>query len=286
MPRAYRAVASRPKTTKKSSMRPTVYMTRRTARDVNEVLTKWPERVEEAKLLVTMQAARIVLDEIIEKAPKIGDYKYAKDLEIVEIDGLSRSDGDVGVAIVFSGKPREISEDDDETAIFVKRKRNSPAFVDVLSEFGPWPAKMLPLKIDEKDAQLIARRMRPDEKGKLEARIMKSRGKIEKRLSAAGLKDVKIQRGSGAATGTTVQDDIGFAVLRKEFGFEGKQDAHWRPAFRALKSKKRDLHDRFVKYVETGNEMVFDLGPEGSSPITASKFSKTTWFQDEIAKKL
>ena len=70
------------------------------------------------------------------------------------------------------------------------------------------------------------------------------------------------------AAGMTVMDDLGFAVLRAEFGLGGKQQAHWRPAAKEMQASIRGLTSKFVEFVLTGKENLFDIpdAESGSAP--------------------
>jgi hypothetical protein len=242
------------------SMTPAVFATPDMVKQLNRVLRAMPDRVERGKQLMLLEAAFGMLRDVQAKAPTldvIGDY--AKDLEVVLVSGVSEEQG---VAILYRNKPRQLSAADDasSTLLIVKARRTSEPWVSVLSRYQPWPVFMLPLMPAKTDAQLIARRATPSEVADARDRIMVNRRAIESQLHQYGLPDAKVQTDASKVNDREVYDDVSYMVQRLEFGYGGKQDAHWRPALKGVANESLTLGRKFVEYVETGNESVFDVG--------------------------
>lgn len=73
---------------------------------------------------------------------------------------------------------------------------------------------------------------------------------------------------------------IGIDVLKTEFGVDSPMIPFWRDSFRELKSKLASLRIKFVRYVESGDESVFDL-PESVDAI-GDDVSDGDWFQSRM----
>jgi hypothetical protein len=165
------------------------------------------------------------------------------------------------VALLYKNKPRKLNSEVDgrKTAlVFIPRER-SPKWVRVLGRYQPWPSYMVPTMPTSADAQVIARQITAREDQDLRDKIMNNRRRIEFELSDAGLRQSKIKTTTTPSDSVDVVDDIGYAVLRAEFGYGGPATPHWRPAMSLLAGQYRELKEAYVKFVLTGNENVFDL---------------------------
>jgi len=80
-----------------------------------------------------------------------------------------------------------------------------------------------------------------------------------------------------------VHEDIGYNVLRREFGMDGqREEAHWRPAIKNTKEYAGTIGmAKVVKYIETGDKKIFDL-PEKTDKISASVLKKGSGFEKEL----
>lgn len=245
---------------------------------MNEMLL-WPDRVRTGRRLFMLAMAARCRDKVRALAPKIDGEDYARDLRVGFVSGV---DSDSMVAIYFEDKKRRLREKDAADAVLiVSALSNSPKFVFVLQQYGPWPASMLPVKLEPEEAKVIRRNVREDELNGIRRRILEKRIVIETELRNAGAPKVNIADGDNHV-GLEAHDDIGFAVLRKEFGFHGKQESHWRPAIRSLKAEMPRLLAIFLEYIKTGKSELFD--GEEDEPITAKKYSSGVGFQAKIIK--
>ena len=154
--------------------------------------------------------------------------------------------------------------------------------MEVLATYGPWPAFMVPVKVSKGDAVIISRKARQDEVEAFAERIYSRRGQIERKLRGAGAEDPQIESTENAV-GVVVLEDVGYNVLRKEFGFDGEQqESHWRPALNVLKDEAPLVMKQMMGYLLTGHESVFQLSGDYAE-ISKSQFKQGVWFQNELA---
>ncbi len=262
---------------------PAIFPTRRTVDVVNE-MQKWKQRVTRGQELYLLEMARILREKLRNSAPdiKVGDkmVDYAKELRIAIADGIEENGA---VCVYFENAEVELTVDRlGETALFFRKISSSPDWVDVLIKYGPWPAEMIPVAVKNTHAKVIARKARQDELQALSNRIYFRRQEIESLLSRAGASNPRVEKTENGV-GVVVKEDVGYNVLRKEFGFDGeKQEAHWRPAIKALGEASQMVMRKLDRYILTGRESVFEL-PEDYGEISNAQFQKGSAFQKELA---
>lgn len=262
----------------KMTMTPRTIITEEMAQTMNRIAV-WKERYREGRKLLMIELADRCRELVQQKAPRIDDKDYARDLQIGYVTGVE-DDIDM-VAIYFKDVSRKfVVKEEDTSVLVIGPAKNSPTYVYVLREYGPWPADMLPIVLEDKDATVIVRKARSDEINRLRSRISSRRVEIEGRLRSAGAKDVDFS-GEKKAEGLEVHDDVGYSVLRKEFGFDGKQEAHWRPAIKMLKSELQVMLKDLVEYIN-GKDNAF-YGAEHKD-ISKDEFFRGKWFQDKLFK--
>jgi len=141
---------------------------------------------------------------------------------------------------------------------------------------------MVPLPVERIHARIISRNARESELKALSDRIYVNRGDIESDLRRAGATAVKIDKTQNAV-GVVVHEDVGYNILRSEFGYDGEnQKAHWRPALREIKDAMPDLMRRYLKYLQTGRESAFSL-PNNIDNVTATKMKQGSTFAQALA---
>lgn len=269
----------KPATTATMGFAPVFYWTMDGARKANEFM-KVSDREERGRELVALEAAQILRDAIQRNAPNIDGKDYAKDLEIVLVkDGEGKCTE--GAAVVHPAETRSLDSEDHDTALYISPKSNSPEYVSVLKKYGPWPAALLPVKLGRNEARVIARRVTQSEIQKLTRRIMSKRGKIETDLARAGLSDVDLTQ-ANQGLDTLVHRDLGFEVLRYEFGIQQKQIKHWQPGLKDVQKRMGELARKFGEYVSTGREGVFS--PPSHDSVSSSDLGPIQKFQDAIVK--
>ncbi len=269
---------------------PAIFMTRKHIKMYNEMVSDALDRADWGMMLFLLEVANIVRSKVQQLAPDllVGKEKvsYADDLRIAL---LHVEKSNVAVAIYLDSRSFKVSEKDvDKLALFFQPKHGSPEWVDVLRHYGPWPSDMLPFYVPEGKARIISRRAREDEIGALKRRILKQRKAIQKALRATKAPSYEIQEDgynatSGNAVGIVAREDMGYNVLRAEFGYDGEsQNAHWRPALRALDDEIPGLMRKYIEYVETGRESSFNI-PSEVLEMTSAEYRKGDAFARALA---
>lgn len=254
--------------------------------DMMNTLTRdVPKRIDRGRQLFLLAMAAFVQREVARRAPdiKMGkqEFPYAEHLRIGIVDGAS-SDEDA-VVIFFDNQKVVIDTDNmDGKALYFQATNRSPKIVNVLMMYGPWPSHMVPVPSERLYARVISRNIREDELKALSDRIYVRRGDIERDLRLAGAQDVSLDK-TPNAVGIVVHEDVGYNILRTEFGYDGEQQvSHWRPALRDMKKAMPDLMKRYLKYLQTGRESVFEL-PSGVGNVTAAEMNKGAEFSKVLA---
>ena len=261
---------------------PSIYFTEETVKLANEIAEQMPQRVEKGMQLFLLAAAKILREGVIANGPNIdGVGYYADDLEVVLVEGMGN---EVGVALLYKNKPRKLNIETEgrRTALLFKPSEQSPKWVRALARYQPWPSYMVPVMPMKKDAQVIARRITEREDQDLHDRIMANRRKIEFDLKEAGLRDNAIKTNTKPSDSVDVIDDIGYAVLRAEFGYGGPVQPHWRPALANMAQEYEKLQRAFVEYVQTGKDNGFDL-PKYKSVADSGLAMYDDKVQDKLA---
>lgn len=238
---------------------PSIYLTEDAVKLANEIANEMPQRVNHGMELFLLGAAKILQEGVKARGPNIdGVGYYAEDLEVVLIEGMG---GEVGISLLYKNKPRKLNIETEgrRTALLFKPNERSPKWVRTLARYQPWPSYMVPTMPMKSDAQVIARTITEKEDQDLRDRIMANRRRIEFDLKDAGLKENAVRTSTKPSDSVDVIDDIGYAVLRAEFGYGGPVLPHWRPALAQMASAYEDLQRAFIDYVQTGRDNGFDL---------------------------
>lgn len=255
-----------------------------TAKLIEQMKGTWQRRAEEAQHYFLLDVAYFLLREVQDRAPEIliggENVDYAKELRI----GILEDSGDVDhLAIYLDKRSAQITQEvAGSMVLYFKAHSSSPEWVDVLIKHGPWPATMIPMQVLPAQARIISRRAREDEIAAIAARLMAKGADIEQELSVAGATGAQVKL-SEHGIGLTVNVDIGYDVLRRELGMDGKRDSHWRPAFRATRAYARARGvAKVIDYIQNGNKNIFDL-PEETDRIGTSTIEDGRGFAKEIA---
>lgn len=276
----------RPVTTGMASMSPVVFMTKEAVDQANKFAMEMPARVERGMQLVLLEAAKIIVTGVQTRAPDVvgGVKDYASRLEVLLLAGVP---SEQAVAIIYKNKQRKLNIEVEgrSTALLFVPNQKSPKWVSVLGHYQPWPSYMVPTMPSKKEARIIARQITEVESQDLHDRIMVNKRRIESDLFEAGLRDAQIRTDTKPSDAVSVIDDISYAVLRAEYGFGGPATPHWRPAMRDLKTGYEPLGAKFIRYLETGNENVFDVAEyKESAGSTLSSYDKR--IQDKVTGEL
>jgi hypothetical protein len=249
------------KSTRDSSTIIQVGFDKKTIKLMHDIENEWTKRFEEARLFFLLDVGNYMYEEIKKRAPDIEiggkNRKYAEDLRVGLLE--EGEDEDV-IAIYLDGEKAEITSDDKgRTVLYFKPHNGSPKWVSILMRYGPWPADMVPVKVEKNQSKVISRLARDDELKELSERLFRQRSKIELDLSKAGAKSPHVGY-TDHGIGLMSHVDLGYNVLRKELGLDGqKQDPHWRPVFKDTKKYAKECMFKVIKYIETGNKNIFNL---------------------------
>jgi hypothetical protein len=263
---------------------PAIYGLREYVDTMNTLTHEIPERLVRGRTLFLLSVADSVRKAVMSRAPDIemGNkmFPYAEHLRIGIVDGVSDEEA---VAIYFENQSLVLDATSmDGKALYFQPTARSPAWVNVLMIYGPWPSHMVPVPSEGLNARVISRNAREDELKALWDRIYARRGQIETDLRRAGAANVRIDKTSNAV-GIVVREDVGYNILRSEFGYnDSKQVAHWRPALKGIEDLMPDLMKRYFKYLETGREAVFDL-PKDVDNVRAETLNKGAKFARILA---
>lgn len=252
---------------------------------MNTLVRDVPKRIDRGRMLFLLSMSDFVRRAVERRAPDIRlgqkTVSYAEHLRIGIVDGAP-SDHD-SVVIYFDNQTLLLDADNmDGKALYFQATQESPKWVNVLMIYGPWPAHLVPVASSKIKARVISRNAREDELKALSDRIYAHRGEIESALRRAGAGDVSIEK-TPSAVGVVVHEDVGYNILRTEFGYDGEsQVAHWRPALREIKDAMPDLMRRYLIYLQTGRESAFDL-PNNVANVTATQLNKSDAFARTLA---
>ena len=282
MPKKYKY--KRPRLASRMSTLPAIFPDRSAIEAFRQVIQNMPGRVQRGRELFLLEVGRILIGELQKNGPtvRIGgqEIDYTKQLVVDVVEGVRDAEC---VAVYFKECKAKITKKAlDNTVVFFSSLPNSPGWVGTMSRFGPWPASMIPMKVGAKDARLVSRNARPDEVDALAKRIYARRGEIEGNLQREGAPQFNISKGTNAV-GSVVHEDVGYNVLRREFGWDGdQQEPHWRPAFRVLRDEVPLVMEKFIRYLETGQENVFEM-PNKFGEISGAMLKGGEEFQQRLA---
>lgn len=272
------------KSTRKASTIIQCIPTSKTLKLMNEIENEWPRRVCDARLYFLLDVAVFMVNEVQKARVSINidgkDKLYAEDLRI----GILDDNGDESViAIYLNGETAEVTEEyATKTVLYFNSHMASPKWVSVLNKYGPWPSNMVPVRVTSTHAKIISRLARGDELLALQEKIFKNKERIELDFLKAGAPKVDIGETINGI-GLKVFEDLGYNVLRKEFGFDGqKKIAHWRPAIEKTKKYAMKCMAKVVEYIQTGDKNIFNLSSEYDN-IGLSVIKSGEGFAKEIA---
>lgn len=186
------------------------------------IVREFPGRIADAMLL-----------EVMAKAPKGKVARYPSMLETrrFKVPGVDAASGVVGMIRATKLKPKEAKD----TVLYVHPRKidgaADPAAM-ILAEHNPWTMETLPYEPSKRAANIVARKVRPSQATRVAAERRAEAKGVQQRLLEAG---VKAARKHPALIERTVTPDVAMQVLRMEFGLDGPDQSHWRPALRAVR---------------------------------------------------
>ena len=243
-----------------------------------EELTEYADRIDEGAELFLLDVVDDFKKLMILLAPDIVGFNYERDLKIGVIQGMK--DLMSSVALYYDGSATVLGDKDKEvrTVLFFGMLDKSPTYVQVLAKWSPWPAPLVPFKVEKTEATIIARIVTEDEMEEVREKILDNKDIIQAEFVKVDIKADLYD--SSRSEGTDVSFDIGHAILRHELGIKEKPSPHWGPALDDVKVKLEDFMGKFVEFVETGDKGGFSK--VDNKPIDKAKYQQGSWFAKRI----
>jgi len=241
------------------------------------------QRLKNGQRLMMLELTGLLRNYVRDKAPLIDKYDYSKDLKIGLVPDV---DGGIGSIVYFSKISRKLEEIEQNTVVYVNIKPNNPRskdYIKILSKYNPWPMDLLPIVLTLRDSDNVTKIVSAHEYQNVRTRITHNAGKIQMELRASGLSGAVINSDNSFVS-SEVYDDVEFSVLRKEFGILESQQPHWRPALSKLSKDLKNVKEKFITYIETGNESIFDI--PNYDKIAKSDLDSDGMFKKIIAKSV
>jgi hypothetical protein len=244
----------------------------------------WKSRMIRAKELYVLDIVRFMRERLINAAPDIligGKMKnYAKDLQVGLLD---TGDDETVVCLFLRDYVTKLTDSESpNTVLYFNAVGGSPPWVRVLERHSPWPADSIPLPIEKGVAKVISRLARGDEMRAIRERLDGKSSEIESEMAQYGAKEARVKLTMNGKD-IDVHVDIGFNILRKEFGWDGAdQVSHWRPVFKEVRRYAKKSIAKVAKFIQTGDESIFDL-PDKLDSVTMNDKRNGAVFEKAIS---
>ena len=231
------------------SFTPNVELTSSSRKDVNKFVELYEERLKRGKELCLLKSGMILKRLIIENAKGIDGIDY-NELKVVLIGGEPPS-----VALVFESANENLSDNissgaEARSIYYVRPKAGAPEWVQSIAEASPWVSSLMPIKPKASEANLIRREVTASERDRVASQNREALSRLKGKLGGKG--EANLKR-------VLVNNDLGFKILRIEFGYGEKQVSHWRPALQDAMMEIKRLGSKLGDFLVNGNERVFDI---------------------------
>lgn len=233
-------------------------------------------QLNKAMEYVLLDAMTFLKRELHHSAPDIDGYKYADELEMM----LMPTSSSVETFLVYKNREVDVGSVDSGAFYFYGDTKKYP-YLAVLNKYQPLPSSYVTFELP-KTISCTFRKITEQERASLEYRTNANLNRINRELVATGA-PFRIEYGQGGKGKT--REDMGFNVLRSEYGYNAKQESHWRPAIKGLSVYMPKLGVKMQKYMLTGNKNVFDIDDyETASQTEIERYGEK--FSDMIGKSL
>jgi hypothetical protein len=229
-----------------------------------EGMAKFESRWAEGLKKFTFAFVNAVKKEVESAGRALPDVDYSK-LEVLWFGD------ELGFGIVLPESMKDLEPDELKSRAFVVQPKKDDPKLEILQRYSPWPASLLPFVPSEAEAILVARKVSDAELSARETEL-KSDSELQTDLSGVGL---TLSQRNRSTLGVKVYEDVGWLVLRAEFGLSGMQQVkHWRPAL-SLRSDERfmkSIADGFFEHVlgtdpNKLKQAIERGGPESGLPV-------------------
>lgn len=251
---------------------------------VRQLIRELPDRVRAIIEYMPAGVAVKVLDELNKTAPSdIAGYPDMLVLRRFQLQGVDSTVGVVAPGSAHSQKLR--MEDAADTALYIKAKRGSGGAPDagavILAQHNPWTMETLPYEPSKRQAIIVSRKVSPREHGIIIARRTAEKSEVVAQLQGIGIEPGRIHP---TLLQRRVGRDIAFEVMRREFGFQGQHDAHWRPAIRKARTTfvVELLKKPFIRWLAVPSEQRWRK-KVAIKPERAGTAKRLQGFQDVVA---
>ena len=236
--------------------------------DIDRTAIRYLERIESRMDALSRISADVVSEEVARGVSKRQPKELGGYADSLEWSSLKTVDGDY-VAIVRipeNAKRIRIGSVSGRSAVIYVRPKERRSGWDVgsfiLASKNPWTYKTIPYLPKKSDADIIVRFVSWREYDFVSKRRMKDSRDVVASLRRHGVT-------FGTRSDSVLQDDgnvyrdLGFEVLRKEFGIETRAVPHWRPAYvdalyrvyswlpmyavRVLFNPMKSVHERVIR---------------------------------------
>jgi len=215
-------------------------------RQIRVMVGELDERIAAIIEWLPFLVAEQALADVVSRAPgDVPGYPGMLHLRKVNVKGADQVIGILAPGYKFASKLKQ--EDAAVTLLFVKaakkvdmasgERRLVDEAAGILAKHSPWTMDTLPYEPNRRVASIRAIRATAAEVKKIEVERQKELPAVQKQLQKAGIKQF---RAAKERFGRKVTRDIGFEVLRREFGIQSKTSAHWRPAIKAARTEHVD----------------------------------------------
>lgn len=222
-----------------------------------KVIKQLNSRVEAVMRELPIDVARMVFGDLKVSSPSgIDGYPDMLELRAYRKSGYTSVTGIVAPksAYRYSLRMQDVGDTVVHVVPRVVNGQSDPGAT-ALAKYNPWTMETLPYEPTAKQARLVSRKATKGEVARVVLGLKSNMNSILEELKAAGIPEPK--RTHQVLLGRKVERDIGFEVVRREFGIGDRHNAHWRPAIgRARKVYLDQLMKRkFVRWLAVPSEM-------------------------------
>lgn len=255
-------------------------------RRVRLLVSELDERMEAILHWVPYYVAEATLDEISGTAPRdIAGYPRMLSLRRVQIPQIDEAIGILAPG--YKASQRLKRADAATTLLFITPRRvvvgterTADPKAAILGRHSPWTMTTLPFEPDRRIASITSRRVSEREVTKVEAMRRKDLPAITKQLADLGAP----VRKNKLLLSRRVSRDIGFEVLRREFGIGARHHAHWRPALRRARGQYLNAAlKKVIRWLAIPSERRWMKPAPALPKETAGAAKRIRRFQDAVA---
>jgi len=215
-------------------------------RQIRVMVNELDERIAAIIEWFPFLVAEQTLADVVRMAPSdVPGYPDMLELRKINVKGVDSAVGIIAPGYKFASRIK--SGDETVTLLFVKAVKRVDRLTGermvvseaagLLAKHSPWTVETLPFEPERSIASIRAIRVNEREVKKIGEMRQKELAMVRQQLRRLG---VSRMRTGKERIGRKVTRDIGFEVLRREFGIQTRAKAHWRPALSAARTMHVD----------------------------------------------